>query len=49
MTSPPNAFRSGESLVRLEPGDSTTGTWGITSTEAEAHHAANAGSARVRR
>ena len=29
MTCPPNAFRTGEHLVRLEPGESTTGTWGI--------------------
>ena len=30
MTCPPNAFRSGEALVKLEPGASFTGTWGIT-------------------
>jgi aldose 1-epimerase len=30
MTCPPNAFRTGEALVRLEPGDSYTSTWGIT-------------------
>jgi len=30
MTCPPNAFRSGDALVRLEPGASFTGTWGIT-------------------
>jgi aldose 1-epimerase len=29
MTCPPNAFRTGESLIRLEPGESTTSTWGI--------------------
>ena len=29
MTCPPNAFRSGESLIRLEPGDSVTSEWGI--------------------
>ena len=29
MTCPPNAFRSGESLVRLEPGESWTTAWGI--------------------
>jgi aldose 1-epimerase len=29
MTCPPNAFRSGEALIRLEPGSSFTGTWGI--------------------
>jgi aldose 1-epimerase len=30
MTCPPNAFGSGEGLIRLEPGHSVTGTWGIT-------------------
>jgi aldose 1-epimerase len=30
MTCAPNAFRSGDGLVRLEPGDSATSTWGIT-------------------
>jgi aldose 1-epimerase len=29
MTCPPNAFRSGEALIRLEPGESFVGTWGI--------------------
>jgi aldose 1-epimerase len=29
MTCPPNAFRSGESVTRLEPGASWTGAWGI--------------------
>jgi len=29
MTCPPNAFRIGESLMRLKPGSSFTGTWGI--------------------
>ena len=29
MTCPPNAFASGEDLVRLEPGESHTGVWGI--------------------
>jgi galactose mutarotase-like enzyme len=28
MTCPPNAFRTGDSLIRLEPGGSTTSTWG---------------------
>lgn len=28
MTSPPNAFRSGTDLLRLEPGGSVTSTWG---------------------
>jgi aldose 1-epimerase len=30
MTCPPNAFRTGDSLIRLDPGQSVTGTWGIT-------------------
>jgi len=30
MTCPPNAFRTGESLIRLEPGETTSSTWGIT-------------------
>jgi aldose 1-epimerase len=29
MTCPPNAFRSGDSVVRLEPGASVTAAWGI--------------------
>jgi aldose 1-epimerase len=29
MTCPPNAFRTREALIRLEPGSSFTGTWGI--------------------
>jgi aldose 1-epimerase len=29
MTCPPNAFRSGDSLIRLEPGSSVTSAWGI--------------------
>jgi aldose 1-epimerase len=29
MTCPPNAFRTGRDLVRLEPGDSHSGRWGI--------------------
>jgi aldose 1-epimerase len=29
MSCPPNAFRSGDALVVLEPGASWTGTWGI--------------------
>ena len=29
MTCPPNAFRTGESLIRLEPGESTSSRWGI--------------------
>ena len=30
MTCPPNALRSGTDLIRLEPGGSWTGAWGIT-------------------
>jgi aldose 1-epimerase len=30
MTCPPNAFRSGTDLIRLEPGMSWRGSWGIT-------------------
>jgi aldose 1-epimerase len=29
MTCPPNAFRTGHALIRLEPGSSFTSTWGI--------------------
>jgi aldose 1-epimerase len=29
MTCPPNAFRTGESLIRLEPGESIATSWGI--------------------
>jgi aldose 1-epimerase len=32
MTCPPNAFRTGEAVTRLEPGESFTGTWGLTPT-----------------
>jgi aldose 1-epimerase len=34
MTCPPNAFRTGEALIRLTPGASFTGTWGIEPGEA---------------
>jgi aldose 1-epimerase len=30
MTCPPNAFQTGEDLIRLEPGETFTGTWGMT-------------------
>jgi aldose 1-epimerase len=30
MTCPPNAFRSGEGVIVLEPGGTATGTWGLT-------------------
>jgi aldose 1-epimerase len=29
MTCPPNAFRTGDALIRLEPGESIASTWGI--------------------
>ena len=29
MTCPPNAFRTGRDLIRLEPGDSVLSSWGI--------------------
>ena len=29
MTCPPNAFQSGDGLVRLEPGESLTTRWGV--------------------
>jgi aldose 1-epimerase len=32
MTCPPNAFRSGEALVVLQPGESHTATWGLVPT-----------------
>jgi aldose 1-epimerase len=32
MTCPPNALRTGESLIRLEPGESFTSVWGIART-----------------
>jgi aldose 1-epimerase len=32
MTCPPNAFRTGVGLIRLEPGSKVTSTWGIAAT-----------------
>ncbi len=29
MTCPPNAFRTGEDVARLEPGTSVTTAWGL--------------------
>jgi aldose 1-epimerase len=29
MTRPPNAFRTGEGMLVLEPGESTAAKWGI--------------------
>jgi aldose 1-epimerase len=36
MSCPPNAFRTGDALVRLKPGASFTGTWGIAGGSAAA-------------
>jgi aldose 1-epimerase len=36
MTCPPNAFRTGEAVIRLEPGQSVTSAWGITPRHAAA-------------
>ena len=36
MTCPPQAFRTGRGVVRLEPGDSFRGTWGLTLRAVEA-------------
>ena len=33
MTCPPNAFRTGEDVIRLEPGASVTTTWGLRELE----------------
>jgi aldose 1-epimerase len=30
MTCPPNAFRTGDSVIRLAPGETATGVWEIT-------------------
>lgn len=32
MTCPPNAFASGEDVIRLDPGETATATWGVTLT-----------------
>jgi aldose 1-epimerase len=34
MSCPPNAFRTGDAVVRLEPGASFTGAWGVASANA---------------
>jgi aldose 1-epimerase len=39
MTCPPNAFRTGEGLQVLEPGESTTAAWGIQATNGHAEAA----------
>jgi aldose 1-epimerase len=33
MTCPPNAFRTGDGVLVLEPGESTTAVWGVQATE----------------
>ena len=33
MTCPPNAFRTGEALILLAPGQSFTSTWGLAPAE----------------
>ena len=35
MTCPPDAFRSGQDLIRLDPGQSFTSAWGINPPSAE--------------
>jgi aldose 1-epimerase len=35
MTCPPDAFRSGHDLIRLEPGQSFTSAWGISPSSGE--------------
>ena len=33
MTCPPNAFRTGQDLIRLQPGQSHSASWGLTRRE----------------
>jgi aldose 1-epimerase len=40
MTCPPNAFRTGDDLIRLEPGSSFTSRWGIAPAGATGNHPA---------
>jgi aldose 1-epimerase len=42
MTCPPNAFRTGESVIRLEPGQSFTSRWGLALTSSDSGDAASA-------
>jgi aldose 1-epimerase len=53
LTCPPNAFRSSEALVRLEPGERFTARWGIEPNHLEAYRRAStrpvAGSKKCRR
>jgi aldose 1-epimerase len=37
MTCPPNALQTGEALVRLEPGESFSGSWGVVPAPASGH------------
>ena len=48
MTCPPNAYRTGEALIRLEPGRSFTSRWGITSHAREHVNLVAAGTAAGR-
>jgi aldose 1-epimerase len=38
MTSPPDSFRTGDSLIVLDPGESVTGRWGISPTDLQARN-----------
>ena len=42
MTCPPNAFRTGRSVIRLEPGQSFTSRWGLALTSSDSGDAASA-------
>ncbi len=33
MTCPPNAFQSGDEVIRLEPGDTSSASWGVAMTQ----------------
>lgn len=33
MTCPPNAFQSGDEVIRLEPGDTSSASWGVAMTD----------------
>jgi aldose 1-epimerase len=42
MTCPPNAFRTGKSVIRLEPGQSFTSRWGLVLTSSDSGDAPSA-------
>jgi aldose 1-epimerase len=42
MTCPPNAFRTGKSVIRLEPGQSFTSRWGLVLTSSDSGDASSA-------